>query len=600
MEIKNINPFEIKTPESNSAEDILELFVDVFPDFWQVKEAGHTFLNGPRGSGKSMMFRYMMPDCQMLKTGCKAKDLDYFAVYVGIKQTNINNTDLERLSNHATLIINEHLLSTFVIANVLRSVLKTFKEELNEYTEDIKDFYLCTFTKYVSQSGYEGDIDMLCENCEGDHLMLRMIKIVEAMEQECKKYCNRLALNRDMTVPYTGALTDFVDFVSPIIMGLKDMSFFPHGKPFYILIDDAGYLNLAQTKVLNTWVSYRSTKDICLKISAQLDYKTHLTANDKRIDAPHDYSEINISTVYSSKTSEYNNRIREIVKKRLEKYLNVNIEPNEFFPYDEEQEKAIDEISKVLSEKYYDPERPYAGGDAARRYSRPDYIKDLQKNHKSGAHYSYAGFDQLVAISSGIIRYFLAPAQEMYSVMMAKSPNAEIKEITPGVQDEVIKRYSDNFLQGQFDDIRKDQGLKDLPLEKADKLYNLVDSLGELFHIILVSDASERRVFSVALTDNPDEELYEILDKCEHYGYIHKRTIGNKTGTGRNRMYVLSRVLAPHFKLDPMSFAGYKFMNSATLKVALTNKRRFLQIMSSGIAQDAPAQPTLFDNENDD
>ena len=600
MEIKNINPFEIKTPESNSAEDILELFVDVFPDFWQVKEAGHTFLNGPRGSGKSMMFRYMMPDCQMLKTSCKAKDLDYFAVYVGIKQTNINNTDLERLSNHATLIINEHLLSTFVIANVLRSVLKTFKEELNEYTEEIKDFYLCTFTKYVSQSGYEGEIDMICENCEGNHLMLRMIKIVEAMEQECKKYCNRLALNRDMTVPYTGALTDFVDFVSPIIMGLKDMSFFPHGKPFYILIDDAGYLNLAQTKVLNTWVSYRSTKDICLKISAQLDYKTHLTANDKRIDAPHDYSEINISTVYSSKTGEYNNRIREIVKKRLEKYLNVNIEPDDFFPYDEEQEKAIGEISKVLSEKYYDPERPYAGGDAARRYSRPDYIKDLQKNHKSGAHYSYAGFDQLVAISSGIIRYFLAPAQEMYSVMMAKSPNAEINEITPGVQDEVIKRYSDNFLQGQFDDIRKDQGLKDLPLEKADKLYNLVDSLGELFHIILVSDASERRVFSVALTDNPDEELYEILDKCEHYGYIHKRTIGNKTGTGRNRMYVLSRVLAPHFKLDPMSFAGYKFMNSATLKVALTNKRRFLQIMSNGIAQDAPAQPTLFDNENDD
>ena len=596
MEIKNINPFEIKTPESNSAEDILELFVDVFSDFWQVKEAGHTFLNGPRGSGKSMMFRYMMPDCQMLKTGCKAKELDYFAVYVGIKQTNINNTDLERLSNHATLIINEHLLSTFVIANVLRSVLKTFKEELNEYTEEIKDFYLCTFTKYVSQSGYEGDIDMICENCEGNHLMLRMIKIVEAMEQECKKYCNRLALNRDLATPYTGALTDFVDFVSPIIMGLKQISLFPQGKPFYILIDDAGYLNLAQTKVLNTWVSYRSTKDICLKISAQLDYKTHLTANDKRIDAPHDYSEINISTVYSSKTSDYNDRIKEIVRKRLEKYLNLKIEPEMFFPQDEEQEAAINAIAKKLAEDNYDPERSYAGGDAARRYARPDFIKNLQKNHKSGATYSYAGFDQLVAISSGIIRYFLAPAQEMFSVMVAKNPNTEIREITPGVQDEVIKRYSDNFLQGQFDEIRKDQGMKNFTLEKADKLYNLVDSLGELFHVILVSNASERRVFSVALTDSPDEELYEILDECEHYGYIHKRTIGNKEGTGRNRMYVLSRVLSPHFKLDPMSFAGYKFMDSATLKIALTSKKKFLQAMSKGIAQDTPVQPTLFDN----
>lgn len=596
MEIKNRNPFEIKTPETNSAEDILELFVDVFPDFWQVKETGHTFLNGPRGSGKSMMFRYMMPDCQILKTGNKACELDYFAVYVGVKQTNINNTDLERLSNHATLIINEHLLSTFVIANVLGSIRQTFSAELKNYTEEIKNFYQETFVGVVTQSGYEGDIDAKCDECDGDAIFLRMINVVESMEKECKKYCNRLALNRDLATPYTGALTDFVDFVSPIIMGLKQISLFPQGKPFYILIDDAGYLNLAQTKVLNTWVSYRSTKDICLKISAQLDYKTHLTANDKRIDAPHDYSEINISTVYSSKTSDYNDRIKEIVRKRLEKYLNLKIEPEMFFPQDEEQEAAINAIAKKLAEDNYDPERSYAGGDAARRYARPDFIKNLQKNHKSGATYSYAGFDQLVAISSGIIRYFLAPAQEMFSVMVAKNPNTEIREITPGVQDEVIKRYSDNFLQGQFDEIRKDQGMKNFTLEKADKLYNLVDSLGELFHVILVSNASERRVFSVALTDSPDEELYEILDECEHYGYIHKRTIGNKEGTGRNRMYVLSRVLSPHFKLDPMSFAGYKFMDSATLKIALTSKKKFLQAMSKGIAQDTPAQPTLFDN----
>lgn len=596
MEIKNNNPFEIKTPESNSAEDILELFVDVFPDFWQVKETGHTFLNGPRGSGKSMMFRYMMPDCQMLKTGSKACDLDYFAVYVGVKQTNINNTDLERLSNHATLIINEHLLSTFVIANVLGSIRQTFNDDLNNYTEEIRNFYSNTFVGVVAQAGFEGGIEANCDSCEGNSLFLRMINVVESMEQECKKYCNRLALNRDLATPYTGALTDFVDFVLPIIKGLKKITLFPQEKPFYILIDDAGYLNLAQTKVLNTWVSYRSTKDICLKISAQLDYKTHLTANDKRIDAPHDYSEINISTVYSSKTSDYNDRIKEIVKKRLEKYLGLKVEPEEFFPKDEKQEAAIDAIAKKLAEDNYDPERPYAGGDAARRYARPDFIKDLQKNHKSGSTYSYAGFDQLVAISSGIIRYFLAPAQEMFSVMVAKNSNAEIREISSGVQDDVIKRYSDNFLQGQFDEIRKDQGMRSFTLEKADKLYNLVDSLGELFHVILVSNASERRVFSVALTDSPDEELYEILDMCEHYGYIHKRTIGNKDGTGRNRMYVLSRVLSPHFKLDPMSFAGYKFMDSATLKIALTNKKKFLQIMSKGIAQDAPTQPTLFDN----
>lgn len=599
MAMNSNNPFEIKTPESNSAEDILELFVDVFPDFWQVKEPGHTFLNGPRGSGKSMMYRYMMPDCQMMKNECEASQLDYFAVYVGIKQTNINNTDLERLTNHANLIINEHLLSTFVVANVFESIRQTFKGKLNEHTCELKEFYDTIFKKCVALAGYEGDMGV-SDGIKGCDLLVKMAEVVEDMERQCKNYCKRLALNRDLSAPYSGALTDFVDFVEPLIKGLKKIPLFPQGKPFYILIDDAGYLNLAQTKVLNSWVSYRSTKDICLKISTQLDYKTHLTANDKRIDEPHDYSEINISTVYSSKTSEYNDRIYEIVKKRLEKYLGKNIDPRVFFPDDAEQEKDIDEIYQRLLQAYDDPERPYAGGDAARRYSRPDYIKNLQKVHKSGAHYSYAGFDQLVAISSGIIRYFLAPAQEMYSVMMAKKPNEDIQQIAPGVQDEVIKKYSDNFLHGQFDEIRRDQGLASVQPDKADKLYNLVDSLGELFHTILVSDASERRVFSVALTDNPDDELYEILDMCEHFGYLHKRTIGNKTGTGRNRMYVLSRVLAPHFKLDPMSFAGYKFMSSNVLKVALTNKKRFLQLMSSGIAQDSTLQLNLFEDEHYD
>ena len=42
------NPFEIKTPEQNSAQDVVDLFVDVFPDFYQVLEKGHTFINGPR------------------------------------------------------------------------------------------------------------------------------------------------------------------------------------------------------------------------------------------------------------------------------------------------------------------------------------------------------------------------------------------------------------------------------------------------------------------------------------------------------------------------------------------------------------------------
>lgn len=594
-----INPFEIKTPEQNSARDIVELFVDVFPDFGQILEKGHTFLNGPRGSGKSMMFRYMQPDCQMLVKGCDAKDLEYFSVYVGIKQTSINNSDLARLDSHASILFNEHLLSTFVMANVLNSIRETFGEQLNNFSSELYSFYKEIFVKYVGYSSFKIDRDV-SSNMQGTDLLLHMITVVEDMERACLTYCKRIALANDVNIPYEGPLTDFVDFVEPVILGLKGLSMFPQGKPFYILIDDAGYLNLPQTKVLNTWVSYRSTKSICLKISTQLDYKTHLTSNGKRIDAPHDYSEIDISTRYTSSKSAYNDRIREIVKKRIKKYLQVDITPEDFFPENEKQQEEIRKIAEELRIANEDPTRPHAAADAVKRYARPEYMKRMQKEKKAGFHYSYAGFDQLVAISSGIIRHFLAPAQAMFSTAVALNSDNPVYSITPKIQDDIIKEYSDGFLYNEFDDMRKDKAISDEVLDNSEKIYNIVDALGRLFHMILVSNAADRRVFSVALTDNPDKELYDILDMCEQYGYIHKGSIGNKSGTGRNRLYVLSRILAPHFKLDPTSYAGYKFMKSSMLKIALTSTDRFLKIFEKNLDGGEASQLDLFGDNYED
>lgn len=593
-----MNPFEIKTPEQNTAQDVVDLFVDVFADFKQVLEKGHTFLNGPRGSGKSMMFRYIMPDCQVIVHNCKPSELDFFAAYIPIKLTNINIPDLDRLENHASTIFNEHLLATYIVAKIFVSLLETYMDELNAVSSEIDEFYQTEFIPIVTQSGH-------CIPADDGHTFTgvervrQMSKICDSMNRECLNYCKRIALSRDITTPYSGSIVDFMDFVYPIIRSLKSISIFPSNKPFYLLVDDAGYLNLTQTKILNTWVSYRTTRDICFKISTQLDYKSHLTINDKRIDSPHDYSEINISTVYSSRKSQYNERIKEIVLKRLKKYLNISISSTEFFPSDKEQDKQIELISEEIKQKFNDPLKPYVAGDAARRYARPEFIRRLQQLHKSGAHYSYAGFDQLVAISSGIIRHFLAPAQEMYALESTLQKTDILTSISPSVQDEIIKKYSTAFLTDEFDKLRKDISDSTTHLADAEKLFNLIDSLGELFHKLLVSEISERRVFSIALTDRPNEELQRILDMGEQFGYLHKSTIGNKSGTGRNTLYILSRILAPHFKLDPTSFAGYKFMPSSTLSLALNNKRDFLNRFKKQTEESTNLiTPSLFDFDN--
>src|SRR5436190_3413993 len=61
------NPFAVRTPESLEPNYVNSVFVDVFTDFLEVPQVGHTFIRGPRGSGKSMMFRYLEPDCEQLR-----------------------------------------------------------------------------------------------------------------------------------------------------------------------------------------------------------------------------------------------------------------------------------------------------------------------------------------------------------------------------------------------------------------------------------------------------------------------------------------------------------------------------------------------------
>ncbi len=595
-----MNPFEVKTPEDVTAKEVHELFVDVFTDFYQVKEIGHTFLNGPRGSGKSMMFRYMMPDCQVIDKQCAINELDYFSLYVPIKLTDINYPELERLKSNSNTFFNEHLLTTYVAIKCFKHLLE-FDEEINKYKTEIKEFYEDTFLWYVYISG-EDITDYKTEFSSSVKYIENSIKILEKMLLECKSFCRRIALSPNTEEEYKGALCNYLDFLYPILLKLKELPFMPKDKPLFLLIDDAGYLNTTQTKILNTWVSYRTSKFVSLKISTQLDYKSYNTINDKTIDYPHDYSQINIATVYTSSGKNYYQRIESIVRKRIKKYLDKDIEPVDFFPPDIKQVQEITNKYEELKEQYSKDDKSYAGADAARRYATSEYVKELRAS-RSGGTYSYAGFDNLVNISSGIIRYFLEPASTMFSENLSNN-NLEEKDvyfIPDSIQNEIINDFSQKFLEDEFKKVIEQHGEKTSSekLSKADKLYNLIEGLGGMFSKIFVSERTERVVFSVALNDLPDEELREILDLAIQYGYLHTSTIGNKKGTGRSKLYILSRTLAPYFKLDPTGFKGYKFMNSDSLKVALTNPQSFIASVTKSFSSNGHQQNSLFDNIED-
>ncbi len=582
------NPFKVFTPEDMDAERVHKLFVDPFTDFNKIRDIGHTMVNGPRGCGKSMIFRYMLPDCQCLARGKNLRDLEFLAFLISIKNTGPNLTDLRRLEDrHADAILNEHFLTSYVASKAF-GALSTLDipDDDEALAETVAFFHNVVRPTLLSCGLANPTLANICSSAKD--VFESLSELCDSLYCSVVHYARRLSFSVDKLLPYESALCGYVDFLLPVFNALKQLSFLP-SCPAYLLIDDADYLNRAQTVALNSWISTRTQQDISIKVSTQLRYKTFATNSGLPIQSPHDYQAINIADVYTTRRSRYLHRVEEIVQKRLTTY-GVDVTPSNFFPPDQQQEAAIADISVQLKAQWEESGRGHRPEDDAVRYARPDYIRSLTGRSKSGSTYSYSGFEHLVHISSGLVRYFLEAAAMMFDEEQSRSPGQFVQAIRPGIQNDIVRAEADALMFSEFEKIRLEEEEAQLSgidaassktriQKQMQRLQNLIMALGGAFKIKLLSDDSERRVFSVAISGRPDAEIIEVFELGVRYGYFHRSSIGNKDGTGRTRLYVLTRRLAPFFSLDPTTFAGYLWISNDVLMQAMEKPETLLRKM---------------------
>lgn len=598
------NPFKVFTPEGMSAKDAWELFVPV-ADFGKISDGGHAMINGPRGCGKSMIFRFLQPDCQMIDRNCKLSELPFFAVPVPIKNTAPNLTEFQRLEDqYAKLILNEHVLVCYVLTRVFDSLATHFADHSGD-SQPVMKWYYESFMPRLKSTGWSDEAIKPTADASYSEVFANAKRVTEDIYRSINTYARRLSFTHASNVPYTGPLCDYLNFLHPLLSDLLTIEGLPNG-PFYLLVDDADYLNLPQTRILNSWVATRTHQQVSLKISTQLRYKTYSTVAGIPIQCPHDYQEINVADIYTSIRSNYLQKVESIVSKRLKKG-GIEVEPRDFFPPDLKQEEAIKTIEKAIKEKWETSGKGFRPDDDVSRYARPEFIKSLGGQSKSTSKFSYAGFEQLVHISSGLIRYFLEPAAQMFDEERARSKGKPVLSISPGLQDQVVRREAENLMFNEFDKIAKEDPTQDVGgllatsanehKLRTEQLRNLIRSLGGTFYQKLISEDSERRVFSVAISGSPVPEVLDVFELGVRYGYFHRSSIGNKDGTGRTRLYVLTRRLAPHFNLDPSRFSGYLWLTSELLLQGMQNPDRILRrIKTEGLESVAESvQQPLFE-----
>jgi len=582
------NPFTVSSPEMMDAAEMRRLYVPLAENF-EIGDAGHIFVHGHRGCGKSMMLRLMAPDCKTLELNCSLNELPYLGIYASIKSTDLDIAEFGRIKNqYAGVVLAEHALCLFIASKALQSLREHTAGALatESATAELRPFLEKVVLGRLGESAAVSRTARPLDDA---------ILAIDSKYSEFMDYMRQLSLTEEYR-PFQGRVIGYREFLYPLCSGLTSLHCLPTGRPVYILLDDSDNLNSVQTQVLNTWVSYRTGAKVSFKISTQLGYKHYRTSSGQRIEAPHDFKEVNISTIYTGGLAKgaYPSWVEEIVTKRL-KENGIAVSASEFFPEAKEQEEAISTIKEALKAKWSEEGRGFRPGDDATRYARPDYIKSLGGASKQSRTYLYAGFDQLVHISSGIIRYFLDDAASMYAeefkLVQSKSDDGETivpQSIRPSIQDQVVRDSADALMIDNLDKLLDEA--EAMPGDASEKddfrhLRNLIQALGGIFQRILLSDRSERRVFSIALSDIPSPQVMRILKLGVRHGFLYEGTIGSKDGRSRTRRFVLTRRLAPMFKLDPTGFAGYLFVTTDFLQGALANPARTVREFESSRLQ---------------
>ena len=209
------------------------------------------------------------------------------------------------------------------------------------YEKDIRTLLLRSGADVAVLSTVEaGDLQSVIENIQD---------IFVSLHSNLLGYFRKLAFT-DEPVSYSGPTFAYLDFIYVLIKGIKKLGFLPGG-PVYLLIDDADNLSRTQAQILNSWVSCRTSQDVSLKISTQMRYPTFVTSTGQTIDSPHDFSEVNISSVYTSRKNHYFTRVADIVNRRLAKY-GIDADAHQFFPSYDKQETLIRKLEEKIRREW--------------------------------------------------------------------------------------------------------------------------------------------------------------------------------------------------------------------------------------------------------
>ncbi len=436
--------------------------------------------------------------------------------------------------------------------------------------------------------------------------LFQLIEIIDDRLQEITDYRGEIAFVDTDFKPSKAFASQSLSFSIPEVIK-ENFQGIDNKLNFLILIDEYENFLPSQQRMINTLLKFVK-KGLTFRIGMRLEgFRTYATVTkDDFIKEGRDYQKIEFEDFLNHKVTGYQNYLKEIARKRLERVEifkeNDQLDITKFLGQKESLENEAFEIAQSNPKKLFEhklfksvlPKNAYEklksegnplsellailwvargvklddASTAIRDYhsnKKSDLAKKFQydlvnkyklsltillnsiyRSKKGKGYYSFNTFSYL---SSGIVGHFIELCRYSFRYAEFESKEKLFKgEIPKEVQTKAARDYS----------IKELQQIKRIE-DYGNLLYQMVENLGNIFrqyHMDEFVRYPEMNQFSL---DNKLEDKYkEAFKAALKWSLIQRKPNlqGSSPGEGRTELYTLSRVFSPEFQISYRTRGG--------------------------------------------
>jgi hypothetical protein len=510
-------------------------------------ERTNTVLTGPRGCGKTTIFRNLSLKTQLLSKKQEATELgDYIGVYYQCKDLYYAFPYLKEEPTPEVLQITVHYFDLALLLQILDTLLTM--QEVSGMTLSAESFALL-----------EGFIKLELPNYQvppaGTSKLRHMLSTVQAEKLALKRKLESGQYAAPSSRGYLG-----LDFLKQFCKLLWEAIPWLKNRPFYFFLDDYSLPKISKPLQLSlNRIVFDRCAECFFKVSTESVVSLYpYDADGKLLDEAREYDLIDLGD-YFLLTTEREDRekfLLSIINNRLDEAEGIH--------------PKFKRIENILGET------PYDNNKLARRIA-------------AGEHVYYHGIDTLVDLCSGDIANILKILRDIFAQVggpeaFSKQEGVEIP-IGSRIQDKVIREFGNGFLNS----------IESFP--EGSHLREIVEAFGEVANYYLCNRISTNvdgrpqwQAFRMEMRDNvqfDDAELEKYYNDLVRYSVFIRDVRGkSQRGAVVPRLY-LRRILIPTFRLT-FSHRDSIGLEVKEFNTLLRDPGKFVKIMKvkSGIPEE--------------